>query len=124
MATLSRDGTTDYHAHGVIVRDARHCHNGPEVTGIGGAKNTKRWCRGKPRRQHVLVVRIIEKGTGLPSLVRHCTECGREFGVWYGPWENLPARLNAPPAWVTPERAASLMEARRSARARFEYQRR
>lgn len=53
MATLSKDGDDSWHAGGVIRRDFRHTHNGPEVTGGPRKKSkSKRWCKGKEGREH------------------------------------------------------------------------
>jgi hypothetical protein len=83
MATLSRDNGSSWKARGVRVRDARHTHNGPDVTGaVTKGKNTKRWCRGKVGVEHKLVVAVMRRCTLFASLVRYCSECGKEFGSY------------------------------------------
>jgi hypothetical protein len=96
MATLKEDRYS-WKARGVIVRDARHTHNGPNV--MPGPmptkrKDTKRWCRGKAGVEHKLVVVVLRRFTLIPSLVRHCSGCGKEFGSYSGVW-------GKPPEWAS-----------------------
>ena len=91
MATLARDRTT-YRAGGIRVRDARHVHNGPEISGQPAApKNTRQWCRGKIGRAHAPVAGD-EKSLGKLGyafakdwLLLYCSTCGKELGRWSPP---------------------------------------
>lgn len=59
MARIKRD-PDDWKARGIKKRDFNHAHDEPEVprkTGKSKKKNTKRWCRGKEGREHVVVDR-------------------------------------------------------------------
>jgi hypothetical protein len=93
-------------ASGAAVRDARHTHNGPSVAAHRSSKNTKRWCRGKSGIEHKLVVSLHDE-RGLPRLVRHCSECGKEFGTHYAHsiWSKAPC-------WASPEDLKALEQAK------------
>lgn len=100
-------------ARGVAVRDARHTHNGPEISGAPTKhKDTKRWCRGKAGVEHTLVVVVMRRFTLFPELVRHCSTCGKEFGryshhVWSVKWR---------PEWATDEHLKALERAKQEPR--------
>jgi len=48
-----KEDSSSHRASGVIARDARHVHNGPEVPrAVRGKKDRKRWCGGKEGREH------------------------------------------------------------------------
>jgi len=83
------------------VRDARHVHDGPEVVG-GPAKpkDTKRWCKGKVGREHVLTVTIMSRYGLWAELVRHCSACGKEFDSCNTHWRSWRSHK---PDWVTPD---------------------
>jgi hypothetical protein len=107
MATLSKDGTGSWHARGVMVRDARHTHNGPQEPKLRSSKDTRTFCRGKRGVPHQLVVTLDTSSIYLPKLVRHCSRCGRQFGYHYTKsWSTSP-----PPDWTTPELLAELRAA-------------
>ncbi len=103
MATLSKDGTGSWHARGVVVRDARHTHNGPQEPKLRSSKDTRTFCRGKRGVAHQLVVTLDHSSPFLPKLVRHCSRCGKQFGIHFTcSWSK------SPPDWVTPELLAEL----------------
>lgn len=106
---LSADKTT-YRASGIMVRDARHVHNGPEAPrAVRGKKDRKRWCGGHIGREHkpVCMDYVAAKhatarwfvGSTLYQgwKILACTECGKELDHYY-PWR---FSKNPPPAWVT-----------------------
>lgn len=93
MATLSKHGSGSWRARGAVVRDARHTHNGPNEPAHRSNKDRKRWCRGKPGREHVMGVSLSLR-EWWPRLVRHCSACGKEFDVYSDRWGRRPA-------WVT-----------------------
>ena len=86
---MSKEAAWNWRLGAAEVRDARHVHNGPEVVG-GPAKrkDTKRWCKGKVGREHVLQVRDateLGKHRFSQSLVRFCTKCGKEVDTYWVP---------------------------------------
>jgi len=91
MATLSHDSKS-YRASGIVVRDARHIHNGPDATYKAPAarKDRRRWCRGKVGVEHKTAVKD-DMSLGKHSysfcnaLVRYCTACGKELASWSPP---------------------------------------
>jgi hypothetical protein len=105
MATLAKNGTYSWQARGVLVRDARHVHNGPSEPAHRGSKDRKRWCRGKVGVGHTLVVAVLRRFTLFPSLVRHCSKCGKEFGTYSGNW-------GKPPEWASAEDLKALERAK------------
>ena len=106
---LSADKTT-YRASGIMARDARHVHNGPEAPrAVRGKKDRKRWCGGHVGREHkpvcldYVTAKQVDRQRqrigcafyqGWKLLV--CTKCGKELAR-YCPWR--PER-ETPPAWV------------------------
>ena len=48
-------------------------------------KDTRRWCRGKPGREHVR--RWTIKRAIVSYNLDACADCGREFRFCYGPWQ-------------------------------------
>jgi hypothetical protein len=82
MATLSKDGTKSWQAHGVVRRDAKHMHAGPETSGKGVSKDKKRYCRGKVGREHFPLVMISIKY--VPTIVKYCVKCSKEFDRYLG----------------------------------------
>jgi hypothetical protein len=111
---LSADKTS-YRASGVMVRDARHVHNGPEAPrAVRGKKDRKRWCGGHVGRGHKPVcmdyatTKFAGGRLGGPTYYQGwkilvCTECGKELDHYY-PWHvSQTERSRYPkPAWVTP----------------------
>src|SRR5271165_530401 len=111
MATLKEDSSS-YRASGVIVRDARHTHNGPSEPAHRSSKNTRRWCKGKVGREHKLVTSLIVESYGFPYVVRHCSGCGKEFGRFGGHW-------GKPPEWATDEDRKMLERAKQKPKPDF-----
>ncbi len=109
MATLSKNGTGGWQACGAVIRDARHTHNGPSEPAHRSSKNKKRWCRGKVGVEHKLVVVVLRRFTLFPSLVRHCSTCGKEFGTYSGTW-------GKPPEWASAEDLKALERAKQQPR--------
>jgi hypothetical protein len=109
MATLSKDGKTSWHARGVVKRDARATHAGPEesVKATTKPKDTKRWCLGKVGREHGFEVEVSHREM-FPRLIAFCRACGKEFGVWTGGWSGD----RTPPTWATPEHLKALEQAK------------
>lgn len=60
MARVSQDSDS-WKASGVQRRDARQIKDNPQVK-HPGKKDTKRWCKGKVGREHVLLTRSIQLG--------------------------------------------------------------
>lgn len=52
MTTINEDATS-WSAGGVLRRDFRSTHNGPEVERHRSHKNTSKWCKGKRGVPHV-----------------------------------------------------------------------
>ena len=77
--------TTNYRASGLIKRDARHVHNGPEVPRrVRAKKDRKRWCGGHVGREHK--PKCMAKRFDRPSFnwyVLACTECGKELASYF-----------------------------------------
>ncbi len=118
MATLSKDGHGSWHASGVVVRDARHTHNGPSEPAHRATKDKRRWCRGKVGVAHKLVVRL-DTSWIRPQLLRYCTVCGKEFGSYWRFEYDVVDRhrrvvehvVPPPPDWVSEKDLAALREA-------------
>jgi len=102
MATLSKNGATSWRARGIVKKDARRTHAGPEVTTAVGPtkKDTKRWCKGKVGREHGFVVAVSHREF-FPRLIAYCPECGKEFGCYSG--HRWPGD-SGPPTWATAEK--------------------
>jgi hypothetical protein len=49
---------TSWKSSGIIARDFRHSHNGPEISKAPKKKNTKKWCKGKIGVKHELAIRV------------------------------------------------------------------
>jgi hypothetical protein len=108
MATLKEDSSS-YRASGVMVRDARHTHNGPSEPAHRSTKDKRRWCRGKVGIPHKLVVSVELRKYGFPRLSRHCSECGKEFDSYGG-------YFGKPPEWASPEDLKALEQAKHKPR--------
>ena len=82
------------------VRDARHVHDGPEVTAAPAKhKDTRRWCKGKIGREHVMAVSIMNRHGIWAELVRHCSGCGKKFGSFHR--SSYASVRRNPPDWAT-----------------------
>lgn len=78
MTTLAEDSDS-WRASGLMLRDFRHTHDGPEVPRHRSKpKHGKRWCRGKVGRAHNLVRVIGRYGYDVDT----CTVCGRKV-AWH-----------------------------------------
>ncbi len=87
---VRRDATT-WHARGVLRRDARHEHAGPEVSSGATPKNTRTWCRGKVGRNHAL--QCYRQTMGRPEseyFTRCCAVCGKEVARYYPSFQTKP----------------------------------
>lgn len=76
-----------------------HSHDGPEVTGPPRPKkDTRRWCRGKVGREHVLGCKPHWL-FGTPGWWEHyCMNCGKVVDMWFPRrWSSVP---NPKPDWV------------------------
>jgi len=116
MATLKKDGTYSWRARAIVVRDARHVHNGPDVTSGPPArsKDTKRWCKGHVGREHKIVAQVMADKGYLVRAVQFCSACGREFDQYY----KVSFLRNDPPEWMTPELHKQLEQAEHERTAR------
>ncbi len=112
MTTLKQDSSS-YRASGVIVRDARHTHNGPSEPAHRSSKDKRRWCRGKVGVEHKLHV-VLSRREWFPRLLHCCLSCGKEFGsysgIQWGPWPSKP------PEWASPEDLVALEAAKQEPR--------
>ena len=87
MAKVSRDRTS-WKAGGVLRRDAQHTHDGPDRKAPGKRKDTRRWCGGKPGREHrpecmAMPWSLAPDGKHPEARQLVCVTCGRVLDTWW-----------------------------------------
>jgi hypothetical protein len=92
-----KEDTSSYRASGVMVRDARHVHNGPEAPrGARSKKDRKRWCGGHVGREHKPECIVKRQWNDrVRWYVLACTTCGKELAHHF-PFIDSGEK----PAWV------------------------
>ncbi|AYB70997.1 hypothetical protein SEA_YABOI_200 [Streptomyces phage Yaboi] len=96
MATGKERGFKDWKGSKEFRRSARN-YTESETVGKGKKKNTRKWCKGKVGRKHVLG--LFNKYTW-----RHgykCINCGREF-LWHFSDPNRDKFDYVPVSWDDP----------------------
>lgn len=77
---ISRDRDS-WKAHGILRRDFRHTHDGPDEMPHRSPSKPKQWCRGKVGRAHV-------PGRVPGKFYDHdaCVACGKRLAYYWRPW--------------------------------------
>lgn len=84
MARVSADSTS-WMAGSVLRRDARQVRDNPEVK-HPGKKNTRKWCKGKIGREHLVATREWMPGKSWnhrQHLEDYCVHCGKVMRFWW-----------------------------------------